>query len=180
MPSAVTPTPLQPLLDFLNTLDIEAGADELTDKSALQRWLADNALLPPRTEVTAEDLALALRLRDDLRAVLLVHGDDPGPAISDALGQIPLTMTVGPDGIPHLVAANGGVAGALGQLISAIPGAVADGSWARTKVCARDTCRWAFYDGSRNRSRRWCSMEVCGNREKSRNFRDRHDGRADN
>ena len=31
-----------------------------------------------------------------------------------------------------------------------------------------------FYDQSRNRSRAWCSMEVCGNREKARSFRVRH------
>lgn len=41
-------------------------------------------------------------------------------------------------------------------------------AWSRVKVCARDTGRWAFYDASRNRSGTWCSMQVCGNREKMR------------
>ena len=178
MPTARTPPSLEPLLEFLNTLDVETGADEVADATALGAWLTDRRLLPADAEVDQGDHALALRLREDLRAALLAHDDDPTPAVSGALGRIRLTVALTAGGAPQLVPAEQGVVGALGRLVSAIPGAVADGSWARTKVCARETCRWAFYDGSRNRSRRWCSMEVCGNREKSRNFRDRQDARA--
>lgn len=40
---------------------------------------------------------------------------------------------------------------------------------ARVGECADDRgCGWLFYDGSRNRSRRWCGMENCGNRAKAR------------
>ena len=41
----------------------------------------------------------------------------------------------------------------------------------RIKICPADDCRWAFYDTSKNRSRQWCSMEVCGNRAKARAHR---------
>jgi predicted RNA-binding Zn ribbon-like protein len=51
--------------------------------------------------------------------------------------------------------------------------AMADGSWYRLKSCRKDSCRWAFYDRSRNRSRSWCSMSVCGNRMKATRFRER-------
>ena len=44
----------------------------------------------------------------------------------------------------------------------------------RLSACRDENCRVAFYDKSRNRSRAWCSMEVCGNREKARSFRQRH------
>jgi predicted RNA-binding Zn ribbon-like protein len=36
------------------------------------------------------------------------------------------------------------------------------------RECADETCRWLFLDRSRNRSRRWCDMTVCGNRAKAR------------
>jgi predicted RNA-binding Zn ribbon-like protein len=39
---------------------------------------------------------------------------------------------------------------------------------ARVKVCASERCNWLFFDTSKNRSRRWCDMKVCGNREKAR------------
>lgn len=36
------------------------------------------------------------------------------------------------------------------------------------KECAQNDCRWLFLDLSKNRSRRWCTMEQCGNRAKAR------------
>ncbi|MEU3959174.1 CGNR zinc finger domain-containing protein [Streptomyces buecherae] len=44
------------------------------------------------------------------------------------------------------------------------------GDAARLKRCAEHECAWVFWDVSKNRSRRWCSMRVCGNRNKARRF----------
>ena len=49
-----------------------------------------------------------------------------------------------------------------------------DGTWPRLKICSADTCRYVYYDRSKNGSRRWCSMDVCGNRNKTRAYRDRN------
>jgi len=38
----------------------------------------------------------------------------------------------------------------------------------RVRRCEAETCAWLFVDESRNHSRRWCDMKVCGNREKAR------------
>jgi predicted RNA-binding Zn ribbon-like protein len=43
----------------------------------------------------------------------------------------------------------------------------------RVGQCADDRCGWLFLDTSRNRSRRWCSMEDCGNRAKARRYYER-------
>lgn len=51
---------------------------------------------------------------------------------------------------------------------------VLNDTWPRLKACREDTCRWAFYDHSKNRSGHWCSMEVCGARHKARQYRARH------
>jgi predicted RNA-binding Zn ribbon-like protein len=45
----------------------------------------------------------------------------------------------------------------------------------RVRTCAADTCRWLFLDTSKNHTRRWCNMKVCGNRMKARRFQARHD-----
>ncbi|NTS32206.1 CGNR zinc finger domain-containing protein [Phyllobacterium sp. BT25] len=42
----------------------------------------------------------------------------------------------------------------------------------RIKVCPN--CHWLYFDESRNRSRRWCDMNVCGNRAKARRYYDRN------
>lgn len=40
----------------------------------------------------------------------------------------------------------------------------------RVRKCARDGCDWLFVDMSKNQSRRWCSMDMCGSRVKSRRY----------
>lgn len=43
----------------------------------------------------------------------------------------------------------------------------------RLRACASETCRWLFLDTSKNHSRRWCDMKLCGNRSKVRRFQAR-------
>jgi len=43
----------------------------------------------------------------------------------------------------------------------------------RGRTCAADNCEWLFLDTTKNRTRRWCDMKVCGNRAKVRRFRNR-------
>ncbi|HSJ16280.1 MAG TPA: CGNR zinc finger domain-containing protein [Longimicrobiales bacterium] len=50
------------------------------------------------------------------------------------------------------------------------------GDMTRVKECASHDCNWLFLDESRNRSRRWCDMKVCGNRAKARHYYHRHQG----
>jgi predicted RNA-binding Zn ribbon-like protein len=78
-----------------------------------------------------------------------------------------------PDG-SRLEPQAGGVDGALGRLLVAVHEAQHDGTWARMKACPWDTCHWAFYDHTKNRSGVWCNMAVCGNRAKARAYRERH------
>ena len=59
-------------------------------------------------------------------------------------------------------------------MVAAVRESVIDGSWPRLRAAGRTPARGPFYDESRNRSRTWCSMQVCGNRAKGRTFRERH------
>jgi predicted RNA-binding Zn ribbon-like protein len=43
----------------------------------------------------------------------------------------------------------------------------------RIRICAATGCGWAFLDTSKNGTRRWCSMQICGNREKARKFKNK-------
>jgi predicted RNA-binding Zn ribbon-like protein len=58
-------------------------------------------------------------------------------------------------------------------MVGAVFTAMADQDWGRLKLCGSSTCRWAFFDRSRNHSSRWCTMASCGNRQKARRFRER-------
>jgi len=48
----------------------------------------------------------------------------------------------------------------------------------RLRSCAADTCEWLFLDTTKNRTRRWCDMKICGNRAKIRRFRSRRQRRS--
>lgn len=59
------------------------------------------------------------------------------------------------------------VAHSAGELLT-------EGDVERIKECRGNDCNWLFYDVSKNRSRRWCEMKDCGNREKQRRHRRRN------
>jgi predicted RNA-binding Zn ribbon-like protein len=65
----------------------------------------------------------------------------------------------------------------IGDLLIAVTGAMAAGTFPRLKVCANEACQQTYFDSSKNRSGRWCSMSRCGNRMKGRAYR-RRQGRG--
>jgi predicted RNA-binding Zn ribbon-like protein len=163
---------------FVNTADLESGSDDLSDPAALQAWLAAHGLAADGT-ATAADLHSARRLREAIRGLLLENNGvsvrkESAATLGHAAAQARLALRFEPAGGVRLEPAAGGVAGALGRLVGIVAVAMAAGTWSRLKACQAECCGWAFYDHARNRSRRWCSMAVCGNRTKARSYRQRH------
>ncbi|NHC13592.1 CGNR zinc finger domain-containing protein [Motilibacter deserti] len=168
---------------FVNTLDVDEGTDALADAAGLSRWLASNDLLGADDEVADDDLAVARDVRAGLRAALVGHGEaahgllDPAEAtravaVLDGLAaRLPLHVSFA-GGTPDLVAGGEGARAALAQVLVAAARSGADGSWDRLKICPDDTCAWAFFDESRNRSRAWCGS-GCANKNKVRAYRSR-------
>jgi hypothetical protein len=140
------------VLDFLNTVDVAAGTDLLADPAGWQAWLTARDL--------ADDPAAA-----EVRAALRGTVGDPAHDPDGLTARVTVSLTAGG---PRLVADE--VAGAV---LAAASRLVVLGDWDRIKICPADDCRWAFFDRSRNHSRTWCSMRVCGNREKARAWRER-------
>ena len=125
-----------------------------------------------------DDLARAVAVREALRALLLANtGDALDPAapatLTAAADRAQLTVAVDEHGHAHVEPRAAGIDRVFGRLLGIVARAQADGSWERMKACPWHTCHVAFYDHSRNRSRTWCSMEVCGNRAKAQTYRRR-------
>jgi predicted RNA-binding Zn ribbon-like protein len=57
---------------------------------------------------------------------------------------------------------------ALGPIALAAVRLFTEGDFDRIRECGGHACGWLFYDRSKNNRRRWCEMEVCGNRAKQR------------
>ena len=163
---------------YVNTVDIQDGPEELSDPNALERWLVAHGLMESGQEVSDADLKNAIAVREAIRGVI---GANTGATIypldiatlNGAAAASRLRARFGADGRARLDPEAGGVAGAMGKLVAIVFTAMADDDWSRLKLCGSSTCRWAFYDRSRNHSSRWCTMASCGNRQKARRFRQR-------
>lgn len=168
------PEPLRFAESLLNSVDAESGADDLESLSRFRHWLADHDREPAGRDATEAELRLVREVRDELRALLLSHHDGVVPDIArlDALAAtVPFAARFDADGGVRLAPADTGVRSVLGEVLAAIVRAGYDGSWQRLKICSSDSCRYVYYDRSKNSSRRWCSMEVCGNRHKTKEYR---------
>lgn len=167
---------LQLVEEFLNTVDERTfsrhgrphvAADHLTSPQALATWLEARELLPSGTDLRPADLTATIALRTALRQVLGAGAD-----ATAALGDYPLHLAPDPVGGLRLAARSGRPW--LDVIVETVAASTARGDWKRIKLCVAPDCRWAFHDTSRNGRGRWCDMEVCGNRHKTRTYRERH------
>ena len=175
----MTPAGAQLIEDFVNTNELdEADGEHLRDPAALSDWLARRELLPDGASVTGDDLRSAHAVREAIRKLLLANNGAPldesaVATLNAAADRSRLRVSFSPRGRAQLVPDQPDVPGALSQILAVAYTAMADESWERLKACRLDDCQWAFYDQSKNRSRTWCSMKVCGNRAKARAYRER-------
>jgi predicted RNA-binding Zn ribbon-like protein len=118
-------------------------------------------------------------VREAIRELLLANNSVDADAAAasktlEAAGREARLTVRFENGRPLLAPEDEGARGAIGRIVATVAELAPTEEWKRLKTCRDENCRVAFYDQSRNRSRAWCSMEVCGNREKARSFRARH------
>jgi predicted RNA-binding Zn ribbon-like protein len=174
------PEDLRLLQSFLDSVDVESGQDDFSSLARFKAWLAAHDRPAAARTAAGTDLASATEIRDALRRLLATHhsGEAVDPKDRTTLqwyaGRIRLRVVFDEHGTPVLRPGGGGVEAVLGDVLIAAVTAAIDGRWARLRLCANDECAVVFYDQSRNGSRRWCDMGVCGNRMKLRAYRARH------
>jgi predicted RNA-binding Zn ribbon-like protein len=162
------PAAAELIRDFVNTREPQVDRESLSTPDELRRWFSERHLMPANAQLQSSDLAAAIAVREGLRALLLSHAGHSSDnsavhALNQALAELPMRLTFTDTGYRLVSASETPFGHALGHLADAVRQSSEDGTWPRLKVCARDTCRWAFYDASRNQVRRWCSMAGCGN-----------------
>ena len=175
-------------LDFVNTVDGDPGIEMLRGYGDLVAWGVRAGLLsaeeggllvreagrrPEEAETVYRD---ALRLRGALYGVFraVAEGEDaPEGGLETLRGYEREALSRG-----KLVQGDGGfawewqdgldLARMLWPVAHTATGLLTSGDLNRLKLCAG--CYWLFLDASKNRSRRWCTMEVCGRDEKVRRY----------
>jgi len=172
-------TQLDLVRDYVNTLDFETGIDRISSPDELAMWFSEQGLVDDLVEPTDEEHTDALAVREAIRELLLANNGVSADSVgaSKTLERVGREARLGvrfENGLPVLAPETEGARAALGRIVATVAELAPTDEWKRLKTCRDENCRVAFYDKSRNRSRAWCSMEVCGNREKARSFRARH------
>jgi predicted RNA-binding Zn ribbon-like protein len=176
---------LEAALDLLNTRELESGqpVDHLHEPADAAEWFVEHELVHPSAAAhwTRDDLDRVRLVRDALRevvdSVVQERRPDAGAIeiVNDALeARRPARLELDADGlhIGHRHTTSP-AADALGCVASSIVDVIATGHPERFRICASDTCRWAFYDVSPTGRRRWCDMKTFGNRAKAARHRER-------
>ena len=162
-------------LDFLATLGGRPGnrIERLAAPPDLSRWIAEARIAGP-ADASRELLDDARELREAIRRVLasareggppgaadlaLVNGWARSPVSAPQIGPGLARVSVGPDPV------TGALAGIARESVEFVTGP----DLARVRTCAG--CTLLFVDRSRPGTRRWCSMERCGNRNKTARYR---------
>lgn len=182
------PDALANVYDFANTLDLRhfthhgvqhQQAEELGSPAALGEWLSARGLTG-RATVPTRSFEQALRLRGALRDYLKCDPAERrrkaaviGP-LDKALEPFPLRVAAfGRDGL-KLQPVQGDAQAGLSAIAAELYDAAVNGTLDRLKMCASDDCQRVFFDRSKPGTRRWCQSTLCGNRAKTRTYREKH------
>jgi predicted RNA-binding Zn ribbon-like protein len=179
------PDALANLYDFANTLDVRHFThrrvshrqdDELKRAGDLATWMAQRKLAPPGAKITPAMFETALDFRTNLRDYLQHdpvkrRSKSAARGLNAAIASFPLRAELG-GGAVLRPCRDDSLAG-LSVLAAELYDGARNGSLDRLKMCAAEECRRVFFDRSKPATRRWCMSTLCGNRMKTRAYRER-------
>jgi predicted RNA-binding Zn ribbon-like protein len=169
-------------LNLAATLRIHAALpeDQLAARGAPGRWLAAAALTDGELVLSSADESEIRVLRDTIWAIIEAARSQQPLRSKDVAMLNRLARAIPP--VPRLDVGTGLASHVAGKPFKAALSLIArdaielvSGPALRhVKICAQDSCKMLFFDGSHSSRRRWCSMDRCGSRAKGLLFRERH------
>jgi len=184
------------VLAFVNTLSgrpTESPSERLVSYDALVDWAREQHLVSAAAgdrlltearrhpQQAASVLARAREFREALNAlaVAIEHDRQPAPAVLATIGGGLAEAYAHGRLVPHegrlqwIASAEDDLDRILWEIGRATGRLVGSPRLGKVRSCAAPDCGWWFLDDTKNHSRRWCDMKLCGNREKIRRFRAR-------
>lgn len=159
---------------FLNTCSGELGFDDFDSAASTELWLREFGLWTGARKLTSKQHEQLVQFRRNLRAWILdARAAQP---LNDSLADVSFRAEFGSTGTVGVAATGDALQRVLGGLTDVISQSQQEGTWDRFKCCELPTCGWAFYDSTRSRTKRWCSMKTCGSRHKAREYYKRKRG----
>jgi predicted RNA-binding Zn ribbon-like protein len=183
------PDELARVYDFANSLDVRhfthhgvqhIQGDELSGPRQLAMWMSQQGLLAGNAKITAAMFDNALRLRTSIRAYLECDpaerrkDNEAVRSLNKMMKSFPLVAEARTGRSMTLGALRRDALAGLSVVVAELYDGSAKGTLDRLKMCAAEECRRVFFDRSKPATRRWCMSTLCGNRKKTRTYRERH------
>jgi predicted RNA-binding Zn ribbon-like protein len=154
--------------------------ERIPDSESLARWCVEARFLPVSPKISPQELTAGCLLREAIYRAACAVRQSRKPSSEDiatintwaARGALVPELT--PDGRSADWKKERTLSPVLGTIARDAIDLLTKTEPSRIKLCADPTCRGLFVDESRPGKRRWCSMNFCGNRAKSRSFARRH------
>jgi predicted RNA-binding Zn ribbon-like protein len=182
------------VLAFVNTLSgrpTSAPVERLVSYGALVEWAREQHLLSGAAadrllseagrhpQQAAAVLARAKAFREALNglAAAMEGGRQPAAAVLETIGACLAAAYANGRLVPHegtlqwVASSEDALERIVWEIGRAAGRLVLSPRLGRIRACAASDCGWWFVDDTKNHSRRWCDMKICGNREKARRFR---------
>jgi len=170
----------RPSVDFTGTLGKrwrEVPVERIPDPAALGRWFAESGVADAPVAVPATALRQAYQLREALYRLMRgpVFGERPTTVDLEVVNRwaarTPPAVALRADLTARMLepTANELLALLARDGVELLGGPLGP----RLRECASETCTLLYLDTSRAGSRRWCSMELCGSRDKMARYRRR-------
>ncbi len=168
----LAPGGLELVRRFVNTVELPNGPDELETLEKARAWCLSHGLAPVQN---AMHLQLLRDFRETLRDLLYANngeGDVPSAweRLRPFLASTRLSLAVDPQRGLELSPED---KGPIASLLATAYESRLLGTWNRLRACRKSSCRFAYYDRTKNASRAWCSMATCGNQAKAQRRRER-------
>lgn len=168
----LAPGGLELVRRFVNTLELPGGPDELDSLEKARAWCLSYGLAPVTNQT---HLQLLRDFRETLRDLLFANngeGDAPSAweRLRPFLASTRLSLAVIPARGLELSPED---KGPIASLLATVYESQLLGTWNRLRACRKASCRFAYYDRTKNASRAWCSMSTCGNQAKAQRRRER-------
>jgi predicted RNA-binding Zn ribbon-like protein len=165
-------------LDFAGTLKHRIAAHEelLTDPRLLSDWAVQAGLLDDAIDITDDDLAAAIELREAIYRTVIArleqrrHQAADVALLNEWASQPQLTPRLLRTGATRR---EGTASQLLASLAADLLDLIAGADIENVKRCAHPGCSRLYVDSSRAKNRHWCGMSTCGNKVKVQAFRAR-------
>ena len=193
-PLPAEPVDAERVLAFINTLSgrpTSAPVERLASYASLVEWAREQRLI---SAAAADRLAGEARMQPQQAAAVLARAKDfrealnglaaaidagrqPGADVLETIGECLARAYANGRLVPHdgalqwVASTEDDLERVLWEVARAAGRLVVSPRLGRVRACAASDCGWWFVDDTKNRSRRWCDMKLCGNREKLRRFR---------